>query len=116
MASKPTQAVETAVDTAANVVIADVAPELAEAVDGPVDAALNRETETLVGEAEAEAKRIAADLERSVRLAENEALNAIRSRFGHHPQVAEALDARDLNAAIQAVNAVTAPTDPKAAE
>lgn len=116
MASKPTQAAESAVDTAANAVIADVAPELAEAVDGPVDAALNHETETLVGEAEAEAKRLAADLERSARLAENEALNSIRSHFGHHPQVAEALDARDLNAATEAVNAATTPTDPKAAE
>lgn len=116
MASKPTQAVESAVDTAANAVIADVAPALAETVDGPVDTAINHGTETLIGEAGAEAKRLAADLEQGACLAENEALNAIRSHFGHHPQVAEALNAKDLDAATEAVKAVTAPTDPKAAE
>lgn len=114
--AKATQAVDAAVDTAANAVIADIAPELAPTVDGPVDSALNREAETALAELEAEAQALAADVVRGARLAETEALNGIRSHFGHHPQVAEALDARDLDAATAAVRAVTTPTDPKAAE
>lgn len=83
----PVEEAEQAAVEIAETVIADEAPHL-------------------LAEAEAEAAKVA----RNAEIALTEALNNIRAHFGHHPQVAEAVAARDLDAATAAVNAVTAPT------